>query len=208
MTYRKFHTMIVPLIAAATLACLPTAGSASEVVAGWYEFGDTSSDYQNGAGKAPDLTIFGVSGSIVGGDGSRQWSSTDGFFGDSTFATGAGDTASGSSPTENGAMTIRTLNDGGDDDSTLNLTITNNAPGTYLQLDSLYFDTSNLDRSDTPDTLELKYLSGDLSDPDGTSINSVTGLAKSGFDTSTGNTFSDWRDFGWSLAPLSDTQLG
>ncbi|QNN23597.1 hypothetical protein HED60_15365 [Planctomycetales bacterium ZRK34] len=203
MMFRKLQSNVVTLVAAAVLLVLPSISSAADLLVGWYEFGTANGEYESGAGKSADVGAAGLSGTVVGGDGNRSaWSSTDGFFGGSAFATGAGDTASDAgTPTANGAMTVRTL--GGD--QILSVTVTNSTSDSYVYLDTILFDLTNLNRGDVPDTLTLRYASGDLNDADNTFIQSATNLAASG--TATGNTFSDWTDFGWSLASLTDLRL-
>jgi len=203
----RTHHLTVQSFAAAvmfalTVIAMPSICSAEQVLAGWYDFGTGNAQFESGAGKAADVTATGVDGTIVGGDGNREaWSSTDGFFGDSSFDTGALDTAADdSSPSANGAMAIRTL--GGD--SMLNLTITHSGPGQII-LSKLLFDYEGLTGGGGPtstDTITLTYLGGDLSDADGTTIGSLTNIAAGG------SSFSDYEDFGFDLASvLTDLDL-
>jgi hypothetical protein len=170
---------------------------AAEVLAGWYDFGPGNNHYETSP-KAADVTLPGVSATIIGGDGQRgAWSSTDGLFGDSTFSTLPGDTAPGG--TANGAFALRTLSG----DPNVDLTITNNSPFD-LALQGLLFDYTPQSRADSPDTLSLVYLSGDLDVPGGTSIATQSGLASA----SGPGSFDDYLDFRWGFSGLADRVLG
>lgn len=190
---------IVTLIACLALVPFQSA-QASILAAGWYDFGAGNNNFESltSTGKLPDITLAGVSGDVRGGDGSRGgWSSTDGFFGNSSISTGTGDTASAATPSANGAMASRTGNGG----ERVDIRISNNT-GSDLPLLSLLLDVSSLNRTDTPDVFTVLYKDGDLAVPDGTQISQVIGIA-----SATVGDFADYLDYSFDLTSLADYTL-
>jgi hypothetical protein len=188
------------VLATALLAVLAGSSTvhAQIVLAGWYDFTETGNHELSTGGAAPDVSATGVTGDLWGGDGDRTTNgSTDGFFGNSSFATGTGATI-------NGAMTIRdvgnaTAADPEAGDQILVLTITNNGIND-ITLDNFYFDIEIFD--DANDPVDFNYASGDLTGvTNGTLIGTTIDFADNG------SASSDYFDVGFSLGSLADQTL-
>jgi len=160
------------------LAC---AGTFAETLVAW-DGGSTTNTAVQKAGVEGTLWVA----SIYEVDASAG--STDGTFGPAI--TGAVTTATGYS--------VRLAIPGSTD--TLGMQVLNNT-GSDLRLDSIAFDYHPW-FANSPKTVTLSYSWGDLDVVDETVINSISGL-----DDSTGGKLSDYQDFDWSLAGLSDVVL-
>ena len=165
----------------------PALGADDVVLAGWHEFtGFQLHRFLNSA-KSADTSPTDVSGLLYGGNGSRNWGSTDGTYGLSE--------AIGTSM-KNGTMSLKTdtVNN-----SKLYLSVTNNTAGN-LVLSSIAFDFASVSRN-APQDLAFYYHSGDLTDADATLIHSMTSI----FNGLGAN--SDYEDELISLSVLADQSL-
>ena len=165
----------------AGLVLVLAGGAQGEMIVGWHTFVPESVEPFD-----QDVALTGVTGTVDPTMITQDtWSSTDGTYG--AFSSGAAGTGSGS---------VRAR----DNDPNVDVSITNNTGGD-LTLDTFHFDIGKV-LSTASNDVALQYLSGNLADPDGTAINSATGLtALADSDEA------DWGDFDWSLAGLSDRTL-
>lgn len=157
------------------------------VLVGWHEFtGNQLHRFLNSA-KSEDTSLTDVSGLIYGGNGSRDWGSTDGTYGPSE--------AVGTS-VKDGAMSLKldTVNN-----SKLYFSVVNNTAGN-LVLSSIAFDFASVSIN-APKDLMLYYHSGDLTNADATLIHSMTDI----FNGLGAN--SDYEDELISLSALADQSL-
>lgn len=135
----------------------------ADVLLGWHTPDVNGTNPVNDA--TPDTAATGVSGSLSGGrDVETNDGSTDGSYGTIPIP--------GSPATAN---RIRVRTNGGD--NVITLSISNNT-GSDLQLDRLVFDYGRF--TNGPTTATVVYVSGDLTDGDGTPIGNPIGLADSG----------------------------
>jgi hypothetical protein len=136
--------------------------------------------------STPDVALPGVTGTLSGGrDAWTSFNSTDLGYGSLTAP-----------PAPLGANGVRIRTTGSENLLTLALT---NGSGADLALGSFHFDFGGFDAG--PRDFQLVYLSGDLDDPDGTTIG---GGSRGGGSTAT----ADYADYDQPLAPaLSDTTL-
>ncbi len=176
---------IAVVVAVAWIGVASDVAAQTQMLAGWYDFMP-----DNSLGPfSPDVALTGVDASVGAGMISQDtWSSTDGTYG--TFSSGASGSGSGC---------LRQRTDAASE-AQRDVTITNNT-GSALTLETFHFDVGRV-VSTAPDDVALEYLSGNLSDPDGTAINSATGLTGL-----TDTNEADWGDFDWSLSVLSDQVL-
>ncbi|MDF7824757.1 M60 family peptidase N-terminal accessory domain-containing protein [Pontiellaceae bacterium B12227] len=161
--------------------------ASSTIIAGWHDFNDAYGLYKTAASpKSADEYLGGITASLYGGDGTRDtWGSTDGTYGVlNAVETSATD----------GSMSHRT------DKPNMYMTLVNNT-GSDAVLESVVFDLASVLTS-SPKDITLFYDSGDLTDADNTQINSATGVNSNGLGK-----VSDYQDFDWSLAALSDQTL-
>lgn len=179
-------TQIIPFLLLSLFAVLaPIKLSAQDVVlAGWHEFtGHQVHRFLNSA-KSADTSLTDVEGLLYGGNGSRDWGSTDGTYGPSE--------AIGTS-VKDGTMSLRT------NEPNLYLSVENNTTGN-LVLSSIVFDFASVS-SNAPQNLTLYYDSGDLTDADDTVILSMTNILN-GLGAN-----SDYEDELISLSVLADQSL-
>lgn len=148
-TFRSFVLLLLALSAARLMA-------QDVVLTGWHLFtGHQVHRFLNSA-KNADTSLSGVSGQLYGGNGSRNWGSTDGTYGPREVV---GATA------RDGAMSLKTdtVNN-----SRLYFSVTNSGISS-LALNRVLFDFASVSVN-APRDLQLYYDSGDLNLSDGTLI--------------------------------------